>query len=340
MPELRKDPVMGRWVIVSTERGERPSAFDHAPMKRIQGFCPFCPGREGKTPPEVHADREPDTTPDSPGWRVRVVSNKYPALQIEGEIERKAEGIFDKMTGVGAHEVVIECPEHDLEMSRLSHRQIARVIHAYRVRAVDLANDKRFRYIQIFKNHDEAAGATLEHPHSQIIATPIVPRRVVDELAGTAQHFDLKERCIYCDVIDQEAASGERTVLETDQYVALAPFASRFPFETWILPKQHRVRFEEGDDEDTWALADILKQTLARINAVLYSPPYNFVIHTAPINEETDPLHYHWHIEIMPRLTKVAGFEWGTGFYINPTPPEDAARFLREAADPPERDTA
>lgn len=331
MPELRKDPVVGRWVIVSTGRARRPTAFDHEPVRRKGGFCPFCPGHEDKTPPEVYADRSRETTPDSPGWKVRVVSNKYPALEIEGELIRKGEGPYDKMSGVGAHEVIIECPEHDLELSQLTHRQIARIIHAYRIRAQDLKNDTRFRYIQIFKNHDYAAGATLEHPHSQLIATPIVPRRVMDELLGTGQHFELKERCIYCDVIDQETATRERVVLETDQYIVLAPFASRFPFETWVLPKEHRVFFEQGDDKDTWALAGALKETLARINSALDWPPYNFVIHTGPVNKWDGPLHYHWHIEIMPRLTRVAGFEWGTGFYINPTPPEEAARFLREA---------
>jgi len=330
MPELRKDPVVGRWVIISTERGRRPSDFGRAESPPKSGFCPFCPGHEDKTPPEVYASRDDGTSPDGPGWHVRVVSNKYPALQIEGDLDKQAEGIYDRMNGVGAHEVIIESPDHEAELSQLPVGQIAKVIRALRARVLDLAKDSRFRYVQIFKNHGEAAGASLEHPHTQLIATPIVPQRVMAEILGSNQHYALKERCIYCDVIRQEMSFKRRIVTESASHICLEPFASRFPFETWIMPKKHQTFFERGDEADDVALAAVLKEALARISATLNGPPYNFVVHTGPINEWEGPMHFHWHIEIMPKLTKVAGFEWGTGFYINPTPPEEAARFLRE----------
>ncbi len=330
MPELRRDPIVGRWVIISTERGKRPSDFGHVIPAPKAGFCPFCPGNEAKTPPEVYAIRDPDTLPDRPGWQVRVVSNKFPALQIEGELHRRAEGIYDKMNGIGAHEVLIEDPDHAMEFSELPVEKVALVMRALRERITDLAQDQRFRYIQIFKNHGEAAGASLEHSHMQLIATPIVPRRVVEEITGCANHFDLKERCIFCDIIHQEQEFDQRIVCRNGQFISIEPFAPRFPFETWILPTEHAASFRSITDEQTLSFAQVLRETLQRINGALNRPPYNFVMHTAPVNDPSLPHHFHWHVEIMPKLTKVAGFEWGTGFYINPTPPESAAAFLRE----------
>ena len=336
MPELRRDPVIGRWVIISTERGKRPSDFGQTEQKHATGFCPFCPGHEEKTPPEVYVIRENGFAPNGPGWKVRVVSNKFPALQIEGELNRRAEGIYDKMNGIGAHEVIIESPEHEPELSQHSIEQINLVLCAYRARMVDLPRDKRFRYIQLFKNHGVAAGASLEHSHSQLVATPIVPRRILEELKGCQQHFELKERCIFCDTIDQELAIGKRVIVENAGYIAIAPFAPRFPFETWILPKKHQPYFEQSYQGNYYSLARILKETLMRINLALNYPPYNFVLHTSPCNDWKGPKQYHWHLELMPKLTRVAGFEWGTGFYINPTPPEDAAAYLREVQIPEE----
>jgi len=331
MPELRRDPVIGRWVIISTERGRRPSDFTRAVAAKANGFCPFCPGNEDKTPPEVFAVRENGSLPNQPGWRVRVVSNKFPALQIEGELQRRAEGIYDKMNGVGAHEVVIESPAHGDELSHLDVEQISLILTAYRARMIDLSRDKRFRYMQVFKNHGEAAGASLEHTHTQLVATPIVPRRILEEISGCEQHFRLKERCIFCDIIDQEMTEGKRVVAENPDYLAIEPFAPRFPFETWILPKTHQASFEQAYQGSFLPLARILKETLLRLYVALGGPPYNFVLHTSPCNSPAGPSQYHWHFELMPKLTRVAGFEWGTGFYINPTPPEDAAAYLREA---------
>jgi UDPglucose--hexose-1-phosphate uridylyltransferase len=328
MPELRKDPVVGRWVIICTERGKRPNDFliQHSPIH--VDYCPFCAGNEAQTPPEVLAVRNNGAAPNGPGWKLRVVPNKFPALQIEGDLDRRGEGLFDKMNGVGAHEVIIETSDHAAEFSSLPVEDISAVLWAYRSRIVDLKGDPRFKYILVFKNHGEAAGATLQHSHTQLIATPIIPKRVAEELKGARGHYDMKERCIYCDMLQQETADTRRLVASDEHFVVLEPFAPRFPYETWILPRKHNSAFEALNDEGLYVLARMVKETISRINLALDNPPYNFVIHTAPCN---DPflLYYHWHIEVMPKLTKVAGFEWGSGFYINPTPPEDAARYLR-----------
>jgi len=331
LPELRKDPVVGRWVIISTERAKRPSAFRYEPVRRRGGgFCPFCYGNEDKTPPEILAYGRNGTAPNSPGWSLRVVPNKFPALGIEGELDRQGEGLFDKMNGIGAHEVIVETPDHDACLAAFPEKRIEEVLWAYRERIVDLKKDKRFRYILIFKNHGDAAGASLEHSHSQLIALPIVPKRVREEVDGASQFYREKERCIFCDMIRQERQVGVRLVSENDVFLTLAPYAPRFPFETWIIPKQHGAAFENAPADTYASLAKTLKDLLVRANTVLRDPAYNYLIHTTPVKEDTEA-YYHWHIEFMPRLTRVAGFEWGTGFYINPTPPEESAQYLREA---------
>jgi UDPglucose--hexose-1-phosphate uridylyltransferase len=331
LPELRKDPVTGRWVIISTDRGKRPTDFVRESVQiKGTGFCPFCYGNEGKTPPEVLAFGRNGSSKDAPGWSVRVIPNKFPALGIEGDIDRQGEGLFDKMNGIGAHEVIVETPDHRMTLATLPDKAIEEVLWAYRDRMLDLKNDKRFRYILLFKNHGEAAGASLEHTHSQLIALPIVPKRVREEVDNARHYYDEKERCIFCDMIRQEIETSTRLITQNASFVAIAPYAPRFPFETWILPKQHSSSFENQSSTIYGSLAKLLRDILARVDSVLAKPAYNFVIHTSPIGEEIND-HYHWHIEMMPKLTKVAGFEWGTGFYINPTPPEEAARFLREA---------
>ena len=199
---------------------------------------------------------------------------------------------------------------------------------------MDLHRDRRFRYVLIFKNHGAKAGATLEHTHTQLIATPIIPKILQEELDGSRRYFELKERCVFCDIVQQETAetNGRRMVLQSDRYVAVEPFAPRFPFETWILPRRHVDSYQSVSDPAEMAeFAGVLKETLTRLNRALERPPYNFVIHTAPV-AEGELEYYHWHLEIMPQLTRVAGFEIGSGFYINPTPPEDAAQYLREVA--------
>jgi UDPglucose--hexose-1-phosphate uridylyltransferase len=330
MPELRKDPIHGRWVIISTERGRRPSDFVLEERKSIGGFCPLCEGNEDRTPPEVFAFRDNGTPPNSPGWTLRVVPNKFPALRIEGELNREGEGIYDKMNGIGAHEVVIETPHHHEILTTLPLKAVENVLRAYRERIIDLRRDQRLRYILVFKNYGVAAGASLEHSHSQIIALPIVPRRVSEEIEGGKNYFQYKDRCVFCDIIRQELRKGSRVINENKSFLSIAPFASRFPFETWILPKTHHPSFEYMESSQYELAAQILSDTLQRIYQVLDDPPYNYIIHTSSF-PEVDRDHYHWHFEIIPKLTKVAGFEWGTGFYINPTPPEEAAEYMREA---------
>jgi UDPglucose--hexose-1-phosphate uridylyltransferase len=323
---------VGRWVIIATDRARRPSDFIREPVEPHPGkFCPFCEGNEDKTPPEILGWRQNGQGPNQKGWTLRVVPNKFPALGIEGELARQGEGLFDKMNGVGAHEVIIETPDHTTTLSQLPEKRVEDVLWAYRDRMLDLKKDRRFRYILIFKNHGEAAGASLEHTHSQLIALPVVPIYVREEVEGAKTYYNFKERCIFCDIIRQEAASGPRVIEETDHFLVLSPYAPRFPFETWILPRQHEASFENSQSHVFENLARVLKRLLQKLDQVLEYPPYNFVLHTSPLNENTQD-YYHWHFEIMPKLTKVAGFEWGSGFYINPTPPEEAARFLREAS--------
>jgi UDPglucose--hexose-1-phosphate uridylyltransferase len=329
VPELRKDPVTGRWVIISTDRHKRPNDFVFERARIIgREHCPFCPGHESLTPPEIMSYRQNGSAPNAPGWDVRVVPNKFPALQVEGTLDREGEGMFDRMNGIGAHEVIIETPNHDRTLASMSEPEIERVLFAYRDRIGDLKKDFRLRYILIFKNHGAAAGATLEHTHSQLIALPIVPDFVREEIDGARRHFAAKDRCVYCDIVHQEIRDGRRVILENADVVALAPYAPRFAFETWLLPKRHGAQFEEAPRHEYEGLARMIKAVLQRIDRALESPAYNLILHTSPFSEDTSET-YHWHLELMPKLTKVAGFEWGTGFYINPTSPEEAARVLR-----------
>ncbi len=332
MPDLRRDPIVGRWVIISTDRAGRPHDFAHfEPVQTTSTtLCPFCPGQEHLTPKEILAYRPQAGEPNLPGWTVRVVPNKFPALQVEGEMGREAVGMYDRMNGIGAHEVIIETHDHKDMLADLPPKRIEDVLWAYRDRIVDLKRDQRFRYILVFKNHGQAAGATLEHTHSQLIALPVTPTSVLAEIDGCRTHYQQKERCLYCDIIRQEISDAERIVADNQEFICLTPFAPRFPFEMWILPKRHAAYFEESQKTQFELLARILSEALRRMDKVLTHPAYNFVLHSSPLHEKTGEF-YHWHIELIPKLTQVAGFEWGTGFYINPVTPEEAAKFLREA---------
>jgi UDPglucose--hexose-1-phosphate uridylyltransferase len=329
LPEFRRDPISGRWVIIATDRARRPQDFSREQVIIKGGrFCPFCPGNEQKTPPEVLAYRH-GSGANQPGWSLRVVPNKFPALRVEGDFDRQGEGLYDRMNGIGAHEVVIETPEHQLTLASLPDKAAEDVFWAFRDRILDLKKDSRMRYILVFKNHGEAAGASLEHTHSQLIALPVVPRRVAEELEGAKKYYDLRERCIFCDMIRQEINTGSRVVVETEHFLVICPYAARFPFETWVLPRRHCSHFEDSDVPTFRNLGWVMPVVLREMDKVLEHPAYNFMIHTAPLQDGDLP-YYHWHIELIPKLTRVAGFEWGTGFYINPTPPEEAAKFLRE----------
>jgi UDPglucose--hexose-1-phosphate uridylyltransferase len=338
MPELRKDPIIGRWVIVATERAKRPDQFSsQGPEASSQKPCPFCEGNESQTPPEIYALRPRHSAPNSAGWQLRVVPSIAPFLRIEGDLERRGKGIYDLMNGIGAHEIIIETNQHISNMADLSEEQISGVITCYIDRIRDLEKDQRFKYVLVFKNYGlPAGGGRVKHSRSQLIATPVNPKRVKEELVGARFYYDYHERCVFCDLIKQELESQERVILDADGFVAVAPFAARFPFETWILPKKHSCDFTSLDIGMRYNLASTLKKVLSKLKIGLNDPPYNYIIHTSPFRRQkvgywkSIDNDYHWHIEIMPRLTRVAGFEWGTGFYICPLKPEDAAKFLRE----------
>lgn len=337
MPQLRRDPITGRWVIIAAERAKRPEDFLSKHEDMVDVDCPFCAGKEQKTPPEIFAIRAHGTKPNHPGWSVRVVPSISPILRIEGRLNRHGRGMYDLMNGVGAHEIIIETPEHISHMGDLPAEQIKMVIDTYIQRVNDLEKDVRLKYVLIFKNYGAVAGSTMfRHSRSQLIATPVNPKLVKEELAGAKKYFDYKERCVFCDMLKQEFDAQDRIILEMDGFVAIAPFASRFPFEVWILPKEHSCDFPRLSDTARTDLARALKLTLAKLKTALGDPPYNYIIHTAPFKTgrktgywRTIEEDYHWHIEIIPRLTRVAGFEWGAGVYINPTPPEEAAKYLK-----------
>jgi UDPglucose--hexose-1-phosphate uridylyltransferase len=332
MPELRRDPITGEWVIIASDRAKRPSDFAVRPRGAEVDdttHCPFCPGNESLTPPEIIAFRHPGSPRNGPGWWVRVVPNKFPALAVEGELSKTGQGMYDWMNGVGAHEVIIETPEHNRPFAFLDDRQIEDVLWAYRARYLDLKKDPRLKYILFFRNHGRVAGASLSHPHSQLIATPMVPGQVAEEMAGAKRYEGYRDRCVYCDILNQERSEGTRLVAENESFIVSEPYASRYPFETWVLPKRHGPSFAAISAEEQAGFAAILGETLRRVHVTLEDPPYNFTVHTAPCDDDERP-DYHWHVEIFPRLTITAGFEMGTGIHINVTPPEVAAQCLRE----------
>lgn len=332
MPELRQDPVVGRWVILAPERAERPYGFLEPPAAIPSQSCPFCPGRESETPPEIVALRPGGGPPDSPGWTMRVVPNRFPALLSAGEPRPGGEGPYSCLEGFGAHEVLIETPEHAQDLATLAPEHVAAFLALCRQRMEALGRDPRIRHVLIFKNHGAPSGASLEHPHAQLIATPILPKQVAEEMEGGERYFARTGRCVFCEMGRHETeGGGRRLVLARDGYTVLEPYAPRFPFETWILPRAHASAFERGDRVTDLALAGVLGETLRRLDRVVARMSYNFVLHSAPCRSPELP-HYHWHMEILPRLVEAAGFEWGSGFYINPVSPEEAAEALRGAA--------
>ncbi|MHB0912034.1 MAG: galactose-1-phosphate uridylyltransferase [Armatimonadota bacterium] len=335
MPQLRKNPVTREWVVIATERSKRPSDFVKSEITTDKpehsDNCPFCIGNEGMTPPEVLAFRSTNA-PNTPGWWVRVVPNKFPALSIDGELDRHGAGMYDFMNGIGAHEVIVETPEHNKCMATVGSRQAEEVWWACAQRMRELGEDPRFKYILVFRNHGKVAGASLEHPHSQLIALPMVPIEVKTEIAGAKQYYDYHDRCIFCDMIRQERNFGKRVVMESDNFLVFEPFAPKYPFETWVIPKKHSRSFVEDAEELIPEFSKMAQGALKRIGKCLDYPPYNYTLHTAPCNVEKDQM-FHWHLEIMPRLTIAAGFEMGTGVYINVTAPEDAAEHLRAAGE-------
>ena len=337
--EIRRDPILGGWVIIDKTNPRVPAlhAFDGVKFETENGNgCPFCPGSEHKTPKEITAFREEGTLPNTPGWWVRVVPSNNPILRIEGEDEHIGVGMYDMVMGVGAHEVIIETPDHSHDLAAVSESQIEKVIWAYRDRIMDLYKDKRIRYALVYKNRGFMAGATLSHSHSQLIGLPITPKIIREELENAKSHYNKKERCLFCDIMNAERQQEERVLISSKNFIAFCPYASRFPFEITIMPIKHDCDFTRISKDEAIDLGRVLKNTLGAINSALANPPYNMSLHTSPnrtprigywITIEDD---YHWHFEIIPRLQRVAGFEIGTSFYYNPTPPELAANILRQ----------
>lgn len=331
-PELRRDPFSGRWVVVAADRARRPSDFRRPRPPPSGALCPFCPGNEHLTPPEVWAAREAGHPRDGAGWRVRVVPNKYPALRVEGELDRTAEGLYDRMHGVGAHEVLVAGPGHDRSFGALSDAELAELFGAISERMRDLAGDPRLRLVVPFVNEGADAGATLEHPHAQLIALPYVPDLLATELRAGADHHARHERCLFCDVIRQEHRDRVRIVFENEACVVLTPFASRAPFEQWILPRRHASHFEDEPRSVLGAVAHAFGEAVRRLDVALERPAWNLVLHSGPARERALP-HFHWHMELVPALQRAGGFELSTASAINPVPPEEAATFLRRAGE-------
>jgi UDPglucose--hexose-1-phosphate uridylyltransferase len=300
-------------------------------VHREPKFCRFCTGHEEHTTAEVLARRDPSTPANSPGWRVRAVPNKYPAVSPSLEGVLSDDGLFASQPGVGVHEVFIESPEHLTQSSQLSAEQFADVLWIYRQRLCDVRQDKRLKYGLIFKNLGELSGASLEHLHSQMLATPMLPATVAEELRAAENYHRRRGVCLFCDVLAAELAAGERIVAETKDWVAFCPYASRFSWETWVAPRQHDSDFTRLSDDQLASLGSFFRGVLARIEATLPVVSYNYWLHTSPF--DTLALeHYHWHMEILPRVTNVAGFEWGAGFAINTLSPEEAAGMLRQVS--------
>jgi len=327
MAELRREPVALRWVVIMTSETKGPEDYlvFRKPYREIEPIepCPFCAGNEVLTPQQILALEGKEKGK----WAVRVVPNKFPFFRIEGELDKRPEGMYDLMNAVGAHEIIIETPDHQGAWGKMDSGQMQRVLRAYRERASDLARDRRFRQILILKNHP---GVFCLHPHSNVLALPVIPRRIDEEIWGTLDYFRRKERCIFCDIIKEEIASGKRLILESAHFLSFCPFASRYPFETWIIPRRHSSDFVSIGDEEMRDLASIMGSVFRRLLRLLQDPPYSFAIHGSPIQEKYHRSEYHWHMEIRPRIGLREGFEWATGFFVNPTPPEVAATHLRE----------
>jgi len=370
MPELRKDPMTGQWVIIAAERARRPQEFlpfssrcdaefefeaQSDPKSAHRGQekhadCPFCEGNESETTDEVAAIRSPDTRANTPGWRVRVVPNKYPALVGENDFAASAAllsqpvpfvssgadtaistfSLHESIDGIGVHEVIIESPEHLVSITDLTSEHAVEVFSVYRDRLLALRNDPRIAFGLVFKNCGAAAGASIEHIHSQLIGLPLVPSIVRDSLAGASRYWQEHRRCLWCDMIEEERCDGTRIVMESEHFLAMCPYASRLPYQTSILPRQHASHFEETSDDLLAELSEMVRQIVGRMQKSLIQPAYNYMIRSAPFDTSTRE-HYHWYVEVFPRLTMIAGFEWGTGCFINPVTPEYAAKTLRNS---------
>ena len=330
MSEIRQDATTKEWVIIATERRKRPSDFAHQASKpekpALVGSCPFCPGNESMTPPATLTWA--DSADNS--WQIRVFANRFPAVTPDGAGARRIDhGCFLSMGGVGFHEVIVETPVHNRPLALMSDAEVTGVLSVYQKRYDTMAETERVKSVIIFKNHGAAAGTSLEHPHSQLVATAVVPRHMRMQYEVAIRYYDDNGRCLYSDLTDRELDAGTRVVMETDRFVVFHPFASHRPFETWLMPKASQASFSQVSADDIQHLAQVLRKTLLKLYRGLDNPDFNLVIDSAPVGEERADF-YQWHVRIIPRITDVAGFEIGSGIYINTALPEETAQFMRD----------
>ncbi|HWH76268.1 MAG TPA: DUF4921 family protein, partial [Candidatus Binatus sp.] len=309
-------------------RAQRPHHLGATNSLSAAAPCPFCAGNEALTPPKIWALRENSALPNNQDWRVRVVPNKYPALMAGDPGSGVHDSFYKSQNGVGAHEVIVESPDHVTSLAELNADQLTNVLDTYCQRMRALRRDPGHRYLLLYKNQGDRAGATLEHIHSQLIALPTVPVEAATEMSGAQAYYTSTGHCIYCEIIGRERRERVRTVLDHEHFIAFCPHAPRFAYETWVVPKAHAAIFEQSTEQDLLAFSRALHEILERLNKALAQPPFNYFIHSLP-TELTASRHYHWHLEILPQLSRAAGFELGSGVYINPVAPEDAARLLR-----------
>ena len=324
MSELRRDPILRRWVIMAPERGADTLARRGEPPAdagEARGPCPFCPGSESLNPDEIAVVR------DGTGWAVRVTPDKKPLLHIEGDLGRRAAGMFDLMNAIGAHELVTDVPAHTLTWADFPLPQMTRLLELYRARTRDLRRDTRFRFVVVLKNHG-ATWSRYGHSHSHVVATPFPPKRLEEEVAGAREYYRMRERCVFCDQISEELRAGERVVARNADFLTFAPFASEHPYEMWIAPLEHAADFGTLADGAAASLAELLVDALARLRTALADPPYSVALHAGAVDGGAQA-EFHWHWEIVPHLGHELGMEWATGIFSNPVPPEEAARRLR-----------
>ncbi len=339
MPELRKDLFTDNWVIIAEGRDGRPMDYVKGPVPEDDpADCPFEPGQESMTPPEIDSI-PPDEMGDESDWLVRVVPNKFSALSPSEPLTSSDEtGLFQRMSGTGSHEVVIESPDHNQKLSDFSPEQAERVLRIFQRRLQELLGDDRFQFVQIFRNQGREAGASLVHPHSQILALPFLPLSFRDRLQASRKYNERTNNCMLCDVLDHELRDEERVVTSGESFVVLAPYAPRYPYELWVVPRSHKHDFRSVEETERFELAKRLPETIKKLNETLVNPPFNLLLRTAPTPDSNDTNrsyfealsdHFHWYIEIIPRLKRTAGLELATETHINTIAPETATRTLR-----------
>ena len=332
MSEFRKDPLTGQTVIIAPERSRRPNAFAQESGGDADEACPFCETHEDETPPEVFALRKEGTAADTPGWFVRVVPNKFPALQPAAQTPapRADQPLKRGDPAIGVHEAIIESPRHVTSLAALSESEIAQILAVYRHRLLDLRRDTSIRYALIFKNEGRLAGASMPHVHSQLMALQRIPRLARRALRQASRHYEREGRCLACALIRNELAAGERLIYESAGFVLVANDAGRFPYESRILPKAHQAEFEMTPPEQVLELAATLRRLLRGLDGVVNGAAYNLTLHSAPPGAVCQAW-YHWYLELIPRLTRIAGFEFASGWHVNTVAPEQAAQQLRKA---------